>query len=578
MTIKGLDMIFNTDFLKIYEELSLFYEGRQPNGMPTLKLSSVIGVDESGPIIGTSSEEQSSMLTFVDIELTRKDNNSDERLFKLPENPNDWAVGSQVKVCATKPGCIHYVIRCSNPNCPMPHRRETVTANTLYKRIITAARNIKKKKLEGSIDNLEKSATEIMYCQNCSANLALGRKNSRALSDFSITEIGDITDGGIITTSDSNNSLLKYLNKQSTIDNNEVILDDPSTWRIFDNTSPITFYFNCTNCGILHAKTASQCIHRYKNMKLYKTLNSKEAFAVCDSCAKAKINDDSTDSTRIDFSLSSDKSRRLKERILPELVVGSTLDEDAAISKDFIEEIIKQNSSSNNSQVKTFLDELSFTLTYDKEPKVKIFKRLSMGSRVKLPCKCSNKDCVKANGKAVEYWASPKRIVDNAYLGCPKCLDLSKGSQTSVSEGLLREAIEEVFQVTHRKTTRIGYYKDIDILFTYKGHDFGIEYDGSYYHKDARTIDADESKVRIFTEQQGINFIRVREAGCHGFDTNKAPAHIIEIPIGFYDIVKRKRKEELIECITKIGKYLDGDDYKIPDNKLKFLTDNFLKV
>jgi hypothetical protein len=177
-----------TSFIKLYEALSILNEAGPSPSMPTLKLSTIIGADENGPITGTASEEHPSILNFVDIDMTKEDNKN--RDFKLPDNINDWAIGSNKLTCFAKPGCIHYVLKCSNPNCPEPTKRTLITAGSLYKKIYSD-RQIKK----GKTSN--KSAVELMRCMHCATQMAQGRAVKVPLANIPITKLGGISRDGI---------------------------------------------------------------------------------------------------------------------------------------------------------------------------------------------------------------------------------------------------------------------------------------------------------------------------------------------------------------------------------------------
>jgi hypothetical protein len=138
-----------------------------------------------------------------------------------------------------------------------------------------------------------------------------------------------------------------------------------------------------------------------------------------------------------------------------------------------------------------------------------------------------------------------------------------------MAELALRKAVEILFGVKHEKTVKIKPYHEIDILFNYNGKMFGIEYDGKRYHQDPRTLSADESKMRVFNEEQNIFFIRVREKGCLEFSNNIDPAKVIEIDDWFLGL----GQEKYLRCLTQIGQIVtDNPDYVIPEDTITALV------
>ena len=103
--------------------------------------------------------------------------------------------------------------------------------------------------------------------------------------------------------------------------------------------------------------------------------------------------------------------------------------------------------------------------------------------------------------KGHEWEASPNNRTRGT--GCPIC---SKEASTSFPEMAMFYYLEKLFKVESRK--KIG-GKEIDIYFP--DLNFGIEYDGKFYHKDEKVIERDKKKTD-FLKKYNINLMRIKEA------------------------------------------------------------------
>jgi hypothetical protein len=534
-------MFINEEFLKLYEKLSLLNEA--PLKHPIIYFKDVIGYKDGAPILKQSNNAgQKTLLDFV-----KKDQPTPPG---LPEDKSEWVINSSRLSTATR-----IEMCCSNPACRYGGMF-TPTIKTINERIWGVNKAWRKFASEQSVE-------DIALCPGCvdDRNMSARKvaiEGTAIWGAYKMSEIGGFDeDGKVIGTDDLNSSLLAYLNIPASLEINTDLRNiDPKYWPAFDEKR--TFYYNCPECGLPNAMKGTSLRDYAKSGG-----SSAKDIIKCRICKKR--------SQSGNYGVSIAEKPIIWERIPDWFFEDKSMKEESILTKKGAEFLIQHNSE--NTSNKVFIQNLMLAFDSHNAPKIKAAKHFTLESNLKLPFVCTNLDCIKRNEDTAYEYISTPHLVNKAtvYRGCPKCA--SVGRTHSAAELFLRASIEILFNVQHMETKRIQPYNDIDILFNYNGNTFGIEYDGKRFHQDPKTIQADESKVRAFSDQQGINFIRVRENGCADFNKNEAPAELIYIYGWLLDISWVAYEE----CLTKIGKFVTKNEkYKIPEEVLPALKELFI--
>lgn len=533
---------FKTPFMELYEELSYLNEAVPKH--PDIYFKDIIGYKDGQPVLKqVDTPAQKTLLDFV-----KKDQPTP---LGLPEDKQDWVINSSRLSTNTRIEMI-----CSNPAC-----RYGGTFTPTIKKINERIWGVNK---AWSKFASEQSVEDIALCFGCVDDRNMSKKKASTTGTaiwgaYKMAEIGGLdAEGKILKVDNSDKSLLKYLNIPGSLKlNPDLQAIDPKFWPALDEKR--TFCFNCSECGLPHEVTG-------KRLRLYKKAANCNATdmtkcSVCISSRKATA----------EYGLSIAKHKELWERIPDWFFEDKSLGENAILTKRGYETLLELNLHTKTN--KLFLSRLKLAFELDKNPQIKAAKHFTQESELRLPFICNNLDCItRNNGTMHEYISTPHLANKGIYYGCDSCASI--GRSHSAAELFLRKSVELLFNVQHEKTKRIKPFQDIDILFTYDGKTFGIEYDGSRFHQDPKTVMADERKVTVFTEQQGITFIRIREDGCANFDKSKAPAKIIDINRWLLGL----NQSAYESCLIEIGKIVTGDSsYEIPKTILPALIELFNK-
>jgi hypothetical protein len=553
---------FKTPFMELYEELSVLNEA--PMSRPQIYIKDLVGYKDGRPILKSDNdpEHQRSLfdLNLVDIEGSKNlnkgktavrtwDGGSKQKIIslELPDDENTWMLDS-----TSFSRNVKLRLKCSNPACRYGGTFD-IPIKALNERIWGIDKNWGKYSNEQSIE-------DIALCGGCIKERTLSKKRAdQGESDlwgkYKMSEIGGFgAEGNVVKVANSTDSLFVYLNKPASLMlNSDLENIKPEYWPAFDEKR--TFYYNCPSCGLPHALKGP-------SLRLRKDVAHSAAHLVrCTICQKRE--EGKSQSTSIA------EIEKIWERIPEWFFEDKSLGEEAILTKAGYNFLIEHNKE-NRSNV-SLLSSLKLAFESEDDPKIKAAKHITKESELIIPLICTNLDCLtRNNGTAHSYISTPHLVNKGIYYGCDSCA--GGGHNYSRAELFLSKSIELLFNVQHQKTKRIKPFHDIDILFTYAGKTFGIEYDGKRYHQDPKTILADEKKVRVFTEQQGIIFIRVREDGCAEFNTSESPAEVIKIG-GWLLGLSQSAYES---CLIEIGKVVTGDSsYEIPKTILPALRELF---
>lgn len=520
---------FKTPFMELYEELSYLNEAVPKH--PDIYFKDIIGYKDGQPVLKqVDTPAQKTLLDFV-----KKDQPTPPG---LPEDKQDWVINSSRLSTNTRIEMI-----CSNPACRYGGVF-TPMIKTINERIWGVNKAWSKFASEQSVE-------DIALCFGCVDDRNMSKKKVSTTGvaiwgAYKMAEIGGLDDEGkILSVDNSDKSLLKYLNIPGSLKlNPDLKTVDPKFWPAFDEKR--TFCFNCSECGLPHEITG-------KRLRSYKKSATQYAadMAKCSVCINSRKD-------TAEYGISIAEYKELWERIPDWFFEDKSLGENAILTKRGYEALLELNLQSKTN--KLFLSRLKSAFELDKNPQIKAAKHFTKESELRIPFICTNLDCIaRNNGTAHNYVTTLRLANKGVYKGCDSCAGVGRGH--SQAELFLRKSIELLFNVSHEKTKRIKPFNDIDVLFTYDGKIFGIEYDGSRFHQDPKTIRADEQKVRIFNEQQGIIFIRVREKGCASFNEIESPAKVIPV----YGWLLNISWPAYVDCLIEIGKIVTGDDsYKIP--------------
>ena len=508
-----------TTFIELYEELSTLNEAHPTN---ITYLTDIIGYKEGVPVLkGSDNSNKKSLLDFVDIQAT-KDLDQDT----LAEDPTTWGVSSK--------DTNKFILYCNGKNCRSGGRHD-LQAKSLYFRIY--------KKQPGSAwwkFSDEQTVEEIALCQYCVQD----RNNQNKCHTVQAANVGGCDNGKLVLASTMEDSVVPHIHRAKSLIKNADLADMPvETWPVLNKDR--TFCYICPSCGIGVELKGSSIQPSTEAMR-----DKKYTAADMIKCNVCKRKIDGSAKTYRAAELIVDIPE-VWERIPSWLFVDKSLDKEAVLTKNGIETLLKNNSSHGLATNKAFLQSLALAMTNSSEiPVIKAAKHLYKGSELKLPWVCTNLDCITANkGTNFQYTAKVRDVTRGVYRGCPYCAK-KFGRQHSASEIFLKDSVELLFNVKHiNEQTKIKPFADIDILFkTQDGNAIGIEYDGRRYHQDPKTINADERKVTSFGEQQGIHFMRVREAGCAPFN-GKLAVPPIEIKKEFISL----SFDDYLRCLTEIG-------------------------
>ena len=564
---------YNSEFLDLYEELSQLNEAVPK--YPSVYIKDLVGYRNGHPILKSDNDPNHTQSLFdlglIDIEgskqlnkdrtHTRKDNGKVKVIpLDLPEDPNTWVIDSSDKSRA------RLVIKCSNPKC-RHGGKYTPTLKQLKERIWAA--DEKAVKAWCSYAD-EQSIEDIGLCPGCAEDRMRTKKNLTAgktdfWGSYRMSDIGGFDDDdNIIQATAVDNSILKYLNVPASLElNPDLEYLDPKHWPAFEEGR--TFYYNCPECGLPDTLAGRTLRIRSSTKKSITDLLK------CNVCSDSRKQADEG------FGVSIARDPVIWERVADWMFEDKSLGEDAILTRKGYEFLLANNKECDSN--KTFLQNLPFA--FDKNSnsisKIKAAKHFTKESELKLPFVCTNQDCrTKNGGKAYEYISTPHLVNKGklAYLGCDNCITAGKGRQHSLAEDFLKDSVALLFGVKPiegNDQPKIKPYHEIDILFkATSGQYFGIEYDGCKFHKDPKTILADEAKVQLFNTQEGITFMRVREAGCATFNTGLV-ADVIEIRDWLLSI----SWDEYLDCLIRIGKVVIGSAYEITKEKQDLLLDFF---
>ena len=552
-------MFLNAEFLKIYEELSVLNEA--PMARPQVCIKDLVGYKDGRPILKSDydTKHQKSLfdLGLIDIDGSKElnkgktavrtwDGGAKQKVIslELPEDENTWVLDS-----TTLSRNVKLRLKCSNPAC-----RYGGTFITSIKAINERIWGIDDKGW-GKYSN-EQSIEDIALCGGCVKERTLSKKRAEQgeaelWGKHRMCEIGGFDENGQVIKADNlSNSLLPYLNIQASLElNPDLGSIDPKYWPAFDEKR--TFYYNCPSCGLPDTKKGTSI--RYKNAEAKTAVD----LVKCRTCGNARRQTDEN------YGIPIVRDSEVWDRVADWMFDDKSLGEEATLTKAGYEFLLTHNKSTKSNKV--FIRNLSLAfMDNDRPAKIKAAKHFTNESELVLPFVCNNKDCLaRNNGKAHEYVSTPHLVNKGIYFGCDSCAGY--GRNHSAAELALRDAIEILFNVKHKKTKKIKPYNDIDILFNYNGKMFGIEYDGQRYHQDPKTISADASKMTVFNKEQNIFFIRVREKECLEFSTNIEPAKVIKIDGWLLGLSKQK----YLACLTQIGQIVTNDqNYVIPEGAL----------
>jgi hypothetical protein len=503
---------YNPEFLDLYKELSQLNEGTV------------------SPLFTDFTVEDGTLLDYINIAETRKLNGD------LPDDPNHWRIANTT----------YYVI--NSPCLP----------------ICTSGYTEGGQKLRGSVikARLSKFTTRCLSKDDaaklCMCELCCLTSRRTGIGNLPMAKVGYDCLNGITTVSEPDKSIWKYLVKDLssvTVPEGHVLPKDSKNWPPF--RTGFAYTFRCPNCDRLY-KISAETLGRRTHKDRPTPPNLVWCYACCNkldtSSEPGKKLRDSVAMTYLDktfFKEASDKLVLTDAGRTEILGLNKTFPKS---TKDVDLKILKQIETDDN---------------FD------IGRAIAQASKIVLPFICNNLDCInsenikinKTKGQPYKYAARVHNVNLGVYHGCRSCQELA-GVGTSASEKLLRCAVEFLFDVKHIKDQpKIKLFRDIDVLFEYPGPGYiGIEYDGSAFHKDPRTIQTDLRKTEEF-QKLGIKFIRVRETGCAPF----------ELP-GVYCTdqlavsLSRAGFDKLKHCLEQIGKFITNDDsYEIPKDKLEGL-------
>ena len=170
--------------------------------------------------------------------------------------------------------------------------------------------------------------------------------------------------------------------------------------------------------------------------------------------------------------------------------------------------------------------------------------------------------------------------VKDYLFGCSKCatssISLSERLlytwlQPLLADGELRAQVKvNQLGVPLQVGSRLNQLKSIDMVYSKDGHNIGIEYDGSYFHKNKQELDANKENL-LLSNHLLDGIVRVQEAGLTPRPTERVRYY--ELPSkqsGAYSFceLSDKEKEKVVSAVARlVGELLQ--DIKEEDKSIK---------
>jgi len=363
--------------------------------------------------------------------------------------------------------------------------------------------------------------------------------NQNTAQIYYMHEIGGFDNGNLIPASNQSASLLNYLNVEKTIEINkpQVQLDeDPLNWpKLKVDDRKVQYIFKCSGCTGIELSKKSRDIYGYRSRSRDNQCSYSAAdMVLCRSCA-AKKNGVAKNKVNAESSIV-EIAKPVWDRLPDKLFIDKAKGKDAVLSSFGYTELLRLNRNNADKIPDTFWQALQ-----QRSNDYKVVLNFTKTAGVILPFHCP--DC------GQDYETQLYNAVRDDYYGCINCVNKSRGSQSSRSERFLRAALLAIFgeeaEIKNPPKLQGTKYRNVDILFNFKGQPIAIEYDGHGFHK-GKQIESDINKTKLYSDNYNYKFIRIREAGAEPFPETLATVITISKPF------LRLEEADYLKCLEAI--------------------------